>query len=134
MISFEIARRHRYKPHEWQLPEDVSVHVLPTGDTLAFNDRRQFRYRDFSAVPTRIDAAYTASLDYLRDRGWPDEPSAQPLRRVLQATAATGALHPHPGAASRPDGGGRDHSPLWMPGRLRAVRLLYFTALVGLTR
>ena len=69
MISFEIARRHRFSTTMARLPEDVSVHVLPTGDALAFNDRRQFRYRDFSAVPTRIDAAYTASLGYLRDRG-----------------------------------------------------------------
>jgi NTE family protein len=52
-----------------QLPEGVSVHLLPSGDALAFNDRRQFRYRDFSAVPDRIEAAYTASLDYLRSQG-----------------------------------------------------------------
>jgi NTE family protein len=69
LISFEIARRHRFVTTMAQLPEGVSVHLLPSGDALAFNDRRQFRYRDFSAVPDRIEAAYTASLDYLRSQG-----------------------------------------------------------------
>jgi NTE family protein len=69
MISFEIARRHRFATTMASLPADVDVHLLPSGDVLAFNDRRQLRYRDFSRVPGRIDAAYVASLDYLRGVG-----------------------------------------------------------------
>jgi NTE family protein len=69
MISFEIARRHRFATTMASLPDDVEVHLLPTGDPLAFDDRRQFRYRDFSTAPGRIETAYTASLDYLRGLG-----------------------------------------------------------------
>jgi Patatin-like phospholipase len=58
VVAFEIARRHRYETTMANLPEDVCVHVLPTGtQALRFNDRSQLRYRDFSTVPERIRAA-----------------------------------------------------------------------------
>lgn len=69
LISFEIARRNRFASTMAALPDDVDVHLLPSGDPLAFNDRRQFRYRDFSAVRARIDTAYVAAAEYLRGLG-----------------------------------------------------------------
>jgi hypothetical protein len=51
------------------LPDSVVVHVLPTGAAEAPRgaDLSALRYRDFSNVAKRIDAAYDASLAYLRD-------------------------------------------------------------------
>lgn len=70
LVSFEIARRHRYAATMASLPPGVQVHALPTGgEPLAYNDRRQFRYRDFTAVPRRITAAHAASALYLGARG-----------------------------------------------------------------
>jgi len=68
VVAFEIARRHRYQTTMANLPEDVSVHVLPTGtEPTPVSDRRQLHYRDFSTVPGRIRAARDASLRYLDD-------------------------------------------------------------------
>ncbi len=69
MVAFEIARRHRFLTTMAAIPDDVGVHVLPSGDALAFDDRRQFRYRDFSSVPDRIEAAYESASAYLRQVG-----------------------------------------------------------------
>lgn len=70
LVAFEVARRHRFIATMESLPAGVDVHVLPTGtDPLPFPDRRQFRYRDFSSVPAKIDAAYQASAAYLREHG-----------------------------------------------------------------
>jgi NTE family protein len=67
LVAFEIARRHRFGTVMSALPADVAVHVLPTGGRpIPFNDRRQFRYRDVTAVPDRIASAYEATRDYLR--------------------------------------------------------------------
>jgi NTE family protein len=69
VVAFEIARRHRYQTTMASLPEDVSVHVLPTGiEPPRFTDRRQFYSRDFSTVPGRIQAAREASTRYLQSR------------------------------------------------------------------
>jgi len=66
LVAFEIARRHRFATTMAGLPDDVDVHVLPTGaQPMALSDRRQFRYRDFGSVPMRIATAYGASRDYL---------------------------------------------------------------------
>lgn len=68
VVAFEIARRHRYQTTMANLPDDVWVHVLPTGtEPMPFSDRRQLHYRDFSTVPGRIRAARDASLRYLDD-------------------------------------------------------------------
>ncbi|MEJ7775705.1 MAG: patatin-like phospholipase family protein [Nocardioidaceae bacterium] len=70
LVAFEIARRHRFATTMAGLPDHVDVHVLPTGaQPMSFSDRRQFRYRDFGSVPTRITTAYVASRDYLTNRG-----------------------------------------------------------------
>ena len=68
LVAFEIARRHRFATAMATVPPGVRVHVLPTGGApVPFTDRRQFRYRDFAAVPRRIDDAYAASSAYLRE-------------------------------------------------------------------
>jgi NTE family protein len=63
-VAFEIARRHRFAREMAALPDDVEVHVLPTGggDT---RDDSPWAYRDMAAVGRRISRAYTASRRYL---------------------------------------------------------------------
>ncbi|MCC5948429.1 MAG: patatin-like phospholipase family protein [Nitriliruptoraceae bacterium] len=65
LVAFEIARRHRFVEVMSRLPEDVDVHVLPSGVELGMTDPAQFRYRDVSRVAYRIDRAYEASRDHL---------------------------------------------------------------------
>lgn len=65
-VAFEIARRHRFSTTMANLPDDVQIHVLPTGDPVQTGVRQQLRYRDFSAVPHRIRSAYEASKEYLK--------------------------------------------------------------------
>ncbi len=66
LVAFEIARRHRFVEQMRALPDDVTVHVLPTGDPPR-NDLSQLRYRDFSRVAERIAQAYEASGAYLAE-------------------------------------------------------------------
>lgn len=63
-VAFEIARRHRFAADLATLPPGVTVHVLPSGDP-APPGAANLRYRDFSAVPARIDQAYAAARDHL---------------------------------------------------------------------
>ena len=66
LVAFEIARRHRFTTTMQSLPEHVTVHVLPAGGrVMDFTDRRQFRYRDFRAVPDRIRRARVATAAFL---------------------------------------------------------------------
>ena len=68
LVAFEIARRHRFAADLASLPPEVTVHVLPSGGQQAApsaGDLRSLRYRDFSAVPGRIDRARAAVGDYL---------------------------------------------------------------------
>jgi NTE family protein len=71
LVAFEIARRHRFAHDLRSLPEDVELHVLPTGGSAApaYNDLSgQFRIRRLaSAVQHQIDASYEASLRYLEE-------------------------------------------------------------------
>jgi NTE family protein len=71
LVAFEIARRHRFHGDLEALPDDVELHVLPTGQTAPprYTDLSQFRYRDTTAVQDRIARASEASLAYLSDRG-----------------------------------------------------------------
>jgi NTE family protein len=66
-VAFEIARRHRFAREMADLPSEVEAHVLPTGadEPPRTADLSALRYRDFDAVEQRIEAAYTASVDYL---------------------------------------------------------------------
>ncbi len=70
LVAFEIARRHRFHADMAALPKDVEVHVLPTGDREPprYDSLATLRYRDFTPVGPRIDAAYDASSRYLARR------------------------------------------------------------------
>jgi NTE family protein len=63
-VAFEIARRHRFARELATIPDDVEVHVLPTGGGDARDDS-PWAYRDMAAVGRRISRAYTASRRYL---------------------------------------------------------------------
>jgi NTE family protein len=67
LVAFEIARRHRFLGDLSRLPEDVTVHVLPTGQTdpPRYNDLSQLRYRDTSHIATGIARAREATGRYL---------------------------------------------------------------------
>ncbi len=71
LISFEIARRNRYATALETLPTELEVHVLPSGNPVEFDDRRQLRWRDTGDTSVLIDGAYTASSSYLRENGLP---------------------------------------------------------------
>ncbi len=64
-VSFEIARRHRFVREMAELPEGVVAHVLPAAGSA--NDDTPTAYRDTSQVAGRIEAAYDASMAYLRE-------------------------------------------------------------------
>jgi NTE family protein len=66
LVSFEIARRHRFTTAVDNLPPGIDLHLLPSGNTVAFDDTRQLKWRDVSATDQLIDDAYRASLDYLK--------------------------------------------------------------------
>lgn len=66
LVAFEIGRRHRFVEEMRNLPEDVDVHVLPTGNPPK-PDLSQLRYRDFSRVKERIQRAFEATSAYLRE-------------------------------------------------------------------
>lgn len=65
LISFEIARRHRFTTTMRDLPEGVDVHLLPTGSPVAWDDRRQLRWKDTGGIEERMTTAYRATIDYL---------------------------------------------------------------------
>ncbi|MCF6746653.1 patatin-like phospholipase family protein [Blastococcus sp. KM273128] len=68
LVAFEIARRHRFAADLAALPPGVTAHVLPSGGVAPFG-AADLRYRDFSAVPARIEQAYTAAREYLARSG-----------------------------------------------------------------
>jgi NTE family protein len=67
LVAFEIARRHRFHEEMAALPEDVGVHVLPSGGTKRPPDLSQLRYRDKTSVKASIERAYAASTRYLAE-------------------------------------------------------------------
>jgi NTE family protein len=62
-VAFEIARRHRFAADMANVPEGVTVHVLPAGDVSS--PSANLRHRDTQRVLHRIDIAYAASQTYL---------------------------------------------------------------------
>jgi NTE family protein len=70
LVAFEIARRHRFLGDLERLPDDVTVHVLPTGQTdpPRYSDLSQLRYRDVSQVADAIARARDATARYLEER------------------------------------------------------------------
>jgi NTE family protein len=71
LVAFEIARRHRFVEEMARLPDNVEVHVLPSGEREA--PAVSVRYRDNRGVPARIRRAYEASAAYLDRAGDPGE-------------------------------------------------------------
>jgi NTE family protein len=71
LVAFEIARRHRFLGDLAALPDEVTTHVLPTGQSSPprYNDLSQLRYRDTSRIRERIERAHEAAARYLADRG-----------------------------------------------------------------
>ena len=67
LVAFEIARRHRFHEEMSSLPENVRVHVLPTGGDRPPPGLKQFRYRDKARVGLSIERAYAASASYLAE-------------------------------------------------------------------
>jgi NTE family protein len=67
LVAFEIARRHRFHEEMASLPDDVRVHVLPSGTEPRGPDLSQFRYRDKTRVEESIERAYVASARYLAE-------------------------------------------------------------------
>ncbi|WP_433217823.1 patatin-like phospholipase family protein [Dactylosporangium sp. CS-047395] len=63
-VAFEVARRHRFARELQEAPEDVAVHVLPTGGGSAKDDS-PLSYRNFAAARGRIERAYEATCAYL---------------------------------------------------------------------
>ncbi|MBO0731420.1 MAG: patatin-like phospholipase family protein [Acidimicrobiaceae bacterium] len=66
LLSFEIARRHHFAEEVALLPEHVELHVLPAGSSAP---ALSLRYRSFSEITDRIDAARTATGSYLDRAG-----------------------------------------------------------------
>jgi len=67
LVAFEIARRHRFHEEMASLPDDVQVHVLPSGTDPGPPDLAQLRYRNRTKVGASIERAYTASVSYLAE-------------------------------------------------------------------
>jgi NTE family protein len=65
LISFEIARRHRFTTAVETLPPGIVLHLLPSGNPVAFDDARQLRWRDVASTNELIDGAHAASTAYL---------------------------------------------------------------------
>jgi NTE family protein len=67
MVAFEIARRHRFAADMAAVPDNVAVHVLPTGDPEPprYTDLSALRYRDASRVTERIRLARESAAAYL---------------------------------------------------------------------
>ena len=69
LISFEIARRHRFGTEVQRLPQGVEYHMLPSANPVEFDDRRQLRWRDTGDTARLIEGAYQASVQYLGELG-----------------------------------------------------------------
>jgi NTE family protein len=63
LTSFELARRHRFVEEMAELPADVRVHVLPSGEEKM--PLMSMRYRHSKAVASRIERGYQAAAEYL---------------------------------------------------------------------
>jgi NTE family protein len=69
LISFEIARRHRFSTQFQKLPKEVDLHLLPSGNPVQFDDRRQLRWRDTGSTLELIEGAHGATSHYLSQVG-----------------------------------------------------------------
>ncbi len=68
MVSFEIARRHRFHRELETVDDNVTVHVLPTGKPPGrYNDPAKLRYNHDKAIRAHIESAELATQDFLDD-------------------------------------------------------------------
>lgn len=69
MVSFEVARRHRFARDMASLPTGVVAHVLPSGETEhpRYDSLGQLRYKNFKSVARHIKLAHQATVAYLDD-------------------------------------------------------------------
>lgn len=65
LVAFEISRRHRFATLNDQLPDGVTLHLLPSGHTLEPDDRRQLNWSDFGDTDDLIHSARAATTTYL---------------------------------------------------------------------
>jgi NTE family protein len=65
-VAFEIARRHRFHTDLSLVPDGVTVHLLPAGQSPARAATwENLRYRDGRRIGSRAEQAYQATRDYL---------------------------------------------------------------------
>lgn len=78
LVAFEIARRHGFTTQMADLPDDVDVHVLPSGGAAPAPDdlRSNLRYRDTASVDRVIEQARIASAAHLTTIGLPPDAPA----------------------------------------------------------
>lgn len=68
VVAFEIARRHRFASDLANVPDGVTVHVLPTGaPTGRYNDPAKLRYGNLTDADTQMKASFAAASQYLAD-------------------------------------------------------------------
>ncbi len=65
-VAFEIARRHRFVHEMESVPEDVEVHLLPSGASASPN--LSLGYGRASRMVERMDQAYEATVAHLAER------------------------------------------------------------------
>lgn len=69
-VAFEIARRHRFHADLACVPDDVTVHVLPTGlPSRHAATWSNLRYRDPRRIGASAERAYEATRAYLDEVG-----------------------------------------------------------------
>lgn len=62
VVAFEIARRHRFASDLANVPDETSVHVLPTGAPVGkYNDPTKLRYGNLSNADEQIASAHDAT-------------------------------------------------------------------------
>ena len=69
LIAFEIARRHMFARALQNMPSDVELHVLPSGNPVSFDDRRQIKWKDIGNTSQLVEGAYVATREYLTEGG-----------------------------------------------------------------
>jgi NTE family protein len=72
LVAFEVARLHRFANDLNSLPDDIDLHVMPTGGSAApaYNNlAAQLRVRRMArSTQQQIDTAYEASRSYLEQQ------------------------------------------------------------------
>ncbi len=69
LVALEISRRNSFATALDNLPEDIEVHILPSGGAIKANDWRQLRVTDLSETRNFTHRAYKASQEYLEAKG-----------------------------------------------------------------